>query len=1258
MPQFFRLKTFKYIFLIFLFSLLISEKSNAQNCNCAVTIPLTQLTFDGLVTKVNAGQTICLAAGTRSFLTIRNLKGDSLNPIIIKNCGGQTYINSTNGYGIQVINSKYFKITGTGSADTYGIKINLNNQGSQGLTLHSLSTNFEIDHLEIYNSGFAGIMAKTDPTCTGVGNRGNFTMYDVKFHDNYIHHTGGEGFYIGFSFPAGYSNSSKCKGTVLYPHEIVGCKVYNNKTEYTSADGIQVTGVTSGFELYNNKILHYGQSPFGNFQNSGISIGPVTKGPIYNNLIKDGSGNGITLVSGSGDNLIYNNLIINAGAIGIFVDERPPIAFGAGYRIINNTIINSINDGIRLYSDLVAMNHVKNNAIINPATGKFVIKLNNKVKVTEQNNYYTMDITQAKLSNVNSGDYTLKVGSPLIDAGQNVSSYGITKDFNGQSRPVGTSYDIGAYEYQLSTGNSAPISDAGANQSSTFPQLKPLILLGNGTDVNGSIASWNWTKQTNLSATMTGNTTKNLTLTNLQIGIYIFRLTCTDNTGLTGYDEVTVTVSATSNILPIVSMTNSATTGSLLLNAILTLNAEASDADGSIAKVAFMNGNTKLGEDFTRPFSITVNNLAAGVHQLNAIATDNLGGTKTSPFQTITILPGTSCAGSGTVLREQWNNLLGNTLNGLDLNDLIPNSSTQINEISQISNLGNNYASRIRGYVCPPLSGNYTFYIAGDDDCELWLSTDNSTNNKRKIASISGWTNVGDYTKYSSQQSSTISLLAGNSYYLEVIQKEGSGNDHVSVGWKLPEGTLERPIKSNRISAYINQVPTASVATFVSIILPNNSIALQSTSFDNDGSIKTYNWTKILGGGIINGSSSSMTLQLTNLPVGENIYRLTVKDNSGAESFVDSKIMVKAANIAPQSNAGVDQVLILPVNSVTLNGSGSDQDGTIVEYLWTQTSGVPATMNNVYSPNLRLSNLTKGNYTFRLKTTDNEGLTNTNEAMVLVQLNKVIVYRINSGGPLLRALPMDWASDNAAQSSEHLVSNTSNEFNRVKFPVVSTISTVPDDVFSDFRFDSPSFGSLGYSLPVSNGDYEVKLYFAENNSNPIPRTRVFDVLIEGNVELDDLNIFAEAGLNSVEKIIKTTVSDGQLDIDFGQVTFNPLISGIEIVAVGGTLLEGRFASSTTSVLKEISKKALNIIIYPNPYLEEFTVEVTAKPDSYLIIEMFDLLGKKILSETRTTTEAIEKIILNTSNLNLKYGVYLVKIATSDFATQTFKLVKQ
>lgn len=101
-------------------------------------------------------------------------------------------------------------------------------------------------------------------------------------------------------------------------------------------------------------------------------------------------------------------------------------------------------------------------------------------------------------------------------------------------------------------------------------------------------------------------------------------------------------------------------------------------------------------------------------------------------------------------------------------------------------------------YLGAPHDGEYVFWISGDGKCELWLSTDTDPANAVKIASIHGSTGPCEWDKYPEEQSASISLVAGGRYYM-MIQRTGQVKDHLAVGWRLPDGTLERPIPNTRM---------------------------------------------------------------------------------------------------------------------------------------------------------------------------------------------------------------------------------------------------------------------------------------------------------------------------------------------------------------------------------------------------------------------------------------------------------------------------
>ncbi len=176
-------------------------------------------------------------------------------------------------------------------------------------------------------------------------------------------------------------------------------------------------------------------------------------------------------------------------------------------------------------------------------------------------------------------------------------------------------------------------------------------------------------------------------------------------------------------------------------------------------------------------------------------------GSRLSPY-VVTVTPPASgdCSATGSILRERWNNVEGNNVSAIPVTSS-PTATSQLNTL-ETSNSGSAYGERIRGYICPPLSGNYTFMISGDDNVELWLSSDDNPVNKTRIAVISDWTDFHQFNKYATQTSAAISLQSGHRYYIEVLHKQGYGGDHVTVAWQLPNGTTEVPIAGSRLSPF------------------------------------------------------------------------------------------------------------------------------------------------------------------------------------------------------------------------------------------------------------------------------------------------------------------------------------------------------------------------------------------------------------------------------------------------------------------------
>lgn len=117
------------------------------------------------------------------------------------------------------------------------------------------------------------------------------------------------------------------------------------------------------------------------------------------------------------------------------------------------------------------------------------------------------------------------------------------------------------YRVTTAVANKAPVANAGADQTVTLPATPTLS--GNGTDTDGTIASYSWTKISGPSSgALSALNLASTTLINLVQGIYQFELTVTDNSGAVGKDTLQVTVNAAAVIGNLLSALNLGTTAS------------------------------------------------------------------------------------------------------------------------------------------------------------------------------------------------------------------------------------------------------------------------------------------------------------------------------------------------------------------------------------------------------------------------------------------------------------------------------------------------------------------------------------------------------------------------------------------------------------------------------------------------------------------------------------------------------------------------
>lgn len=191
-----------------------------------------------------------------------------------------------------------------------------------------------------------------------------------------------------------------------------------------------------------------------------------------------------------------------------------------------------------------------------------------------------------------------------------------------------------------------------------------------------------------------------------------------------------------------------------------------------------------------------------------------------------------------------------------------------------------------------------------------------------------------------------------------------------------------------------------------------------------------------------------------------------------------------------------------------------------------------------------------GSYDVRLRVTDAGGRTATDTVTVRVG---EVVDAVNFGGKELTDDGVTYRADRGNSNADVSGGSTS----RTNDPIENTTA--------DERYQIERYGDFQYRRGVPDGTYRVRLEFAEIywgdgrvREGPTPRgDRVFDVLVEGNRRVDDLDVYArleDAGRNGHDTALVLTytveVTDGRLDVDFQTEADNAKASAVVVERVG------------------------------------------------------------------------------------------------------------
>jgi hypothetical protein len=177
--------------------------------------------------------------------------------------------------------------------------------------------------------------------------------------------------------------------------------------------------------------------------------------------------------------------------------------------------------------------------------------------------------------------------------------------------------------------NVLPVVSAGGDKNLTLP-TNSTYMQGTASDSDGYVASYQWSKVSGSTATLSGATTSKLTVSNLVSGTYKFRLTVKDNKGATKYDEVNVYVntSTTSTTNTVSSLTAGSDKTLYLPTNATYLPSSASDPDGIASyKWTKISGSTVVMK-YADSYRLNISSLVAGTYVFRVTVTDKKGATR------------------------------------------------------------------------------------------------------------------------------------------------------------------------------------------------------------------------------------------------------------------------------------------------------------------------------------------------------------------------------------------------------------------------------------------------------------------------------------------------------------------------------------------------------------------------------------------------------------------------------------------------------
>jgi hypothetical protein len=264
-------------------------------------------------------------------------------------------------------------------------------------------------------------------------------------------------------------------------------------------------------------------------------------------------------------------------------------------------------------------------------------------------------------------------------------------------------------------------------------------------------------------------------------------------------------------------------------------------------------------------------------------------------------------------------------------------------------------------------------------------------------------------------------------------------------------------------------------------------------------------------------------------------------------------------------------------------------------------------------------------------------------------------YRINSGSTTsLTINGKTWSADNQ-YSYDNLEPYTNSGLTKIS-------GTDEDPLYLKEQSSNADKAPFRYELPVANGDYVVRLHFAElywgapgSGVAGGAGSRVMDVSLENKVRLINFDVTQEVGgATALIKNLPVTVTDGKLNINFSSTVNRPMVVAVEVYSFRGFAAKASELNNAGITGAENGYKKVRV--YPNPLQKQLMVQFPPDYTGNSSLQIADVTGR-VYNLGQVKLQPGGSIMqVDVSPLALKSGVYYLKITSQIRPLEVIKLI--